>query len=72
MLAEIASGNVDTADVFFLIATILAVAAAVIYALATRPVSTSDTAVRRVNTAVWAPVLVALSIACVAFAWLQL
>jgi Mn2+/Fe2+ NRAMP family transporter len=64
MLAEIASGNFDAADAFFLIATILAVLAAVAYALASRPTPS--------RVLVWAPVLLSLSVACVAFAWLQL
>jgi hypothetical protein len=54
MIAEISSGNVDTADVFFLIALILFVIAAVSYAT------------RRYTP--HAPAIVASGLACVALA----
>ena len=37
ILADIANGNLDTADLFFLFAVFLAVLAAILYALADRP-----------------------------------
>ena len=60
MLSDITHGHVDGADAFFLVAVILAVLAAIFYAS------------RRPDTAPWAPVLQALAIAAVAFAWLLL
>ena len=60
MLADIASGNLDAADVFFLIATIVAVLAAVLYAV------TEPRALR------WAPVALSLAVAGIAFGLLQL
>jgi len=60
LLADIAHGHVDGADAFFLVAVILAVLGAIFYAS------------RRPDTAPWAPVLVALAIASLAFAWLLL
>jgi hypothetical protein len=60
MLADIASGNTDTADVFFLIAVIFAVLSAVFYSS------------RRAEITFWAPVLLALALASSALAWLVL
>jgi hypothetical protein len=60
MIAAIASGNSDTAEIFFLVAMILAVLAAVAYA------------VRRTDVIVWAPVLLSLAVASAALAWLVL
>ena len=60
MLADIASGNTDTADVFFLIAVIFGVLAAVFYAS------------RRTEITFWAPVLLSLAVASSALAWLVL
>lgn len=60
MLADIAHGHVDGADVFFLLATILAVFATLAYAS------------RRTDALPWAPVLLSLAVACAAFAWLLL
>jgi hypothetical protein len=71
MLADIASGNTDTADAFFLIAAILALLAAILYAIGARPVHTTD-GVARTNVGVWAPTLGWLAVACAAFALLQL
>lgn len=56
------TGNVNLADVFFLFATILAVAATIAYAVVPR----SPAAAR------WAPVALSLAVACAAFAWLVL
>jgi len=60
MLADIAHGHVDGADVFFLIATILAVLAGLAYAS------------RRTDALPWAPVLLSFAVACATFAWLLL
>ena len=60
MFADIASGEVDTADIFFLFAVILGVVAAIAYAT------------RRADAVVWAPVLGWLGFACAALAWLVL
>ena len=60
MIADIFSGEVDAADVFFLIATLLAVAAAFLYAA------------RRPDTVVWAPVAGWLGAACAFFGFLLL
>lgn len=60
MLADIASGEVDWADIFFLIAVILAVIAALAYAS------------RRTDALPWAPVLLSLAVACISFGWLLL
>ena len=54
-------GNLNLADAFFLIATILAVLAAILYSLTPpRP------AIR------WAPVALSLAVGCAAFSWLVL
>jgi len=66
------SGNIDTADLFFLLSTILAVVAAVLYAMATRPVVAHGDHVHRNNISVWAPVAGWLALACLAFGWLVL
>jgi len=58
LLAEIASGEVDTADVFFLIAVILAVL--------------SDVATYTTQMARHAGSLLSAAVACAAFAWLVL
>jgi len=71
MLAQIIEGEVDTADVFFLLATILAVLAAILYALGTRVVAHDDHT-HRVSSAVWGPVLGWAAVACFAFAWFVL
>jgi hypothetical protein len=42
MLAEISSGNLDTADVFFLIATILFALAAVVLLMSKRVATATD------------------------------
>jgi len=60
MLADIAHGHVDGADTFFLIAVILAVFAAIAYAS------------RRVDVVPWAPVLLALAVACLGLGWVLL
>jgi hypothetical protein len=60
MLADIASGETDVADAFFLIALILAIIAALAYAS------------RRTDALPWAPVLLSLAFASAAFAWLVL
>ena len=60
MLADITHGHVDGADVFFLIATILAVFAGLAYGS------------RRADALPWAPVLLSFAVACAAFAWLLL
>jgi hypothetical protein len=64
VIADIASGNVDAADIFFVVAVILAVLAALV------------SVPRRTNTAsvllVWAPVLGWLALASTAFALLLL
>jgi len=53
-------GNVNLADVFFLFATILAVLAAIAYAVVSVPAAR------------WAPVLLSLAVGCGMFAWLVL
>jgi hypothetical protein len=60
MLADIAHGHVDGADVFFLIAVILAVVAGLAYAS------------RRADALPWAPVALSFAVACAALAWLLL
>ena len=70
MLADIASGNVDAADVFFLIAVILTAVAALLYAAGNRSVR-GDSA-RVVTSAVWAPVAAWLGVAFAALGWLVL
>lgn len=62
MIADIASGNTATADVFFLIAVILAVIAA---AMSVRPI-------RATEGYVWAPVAAWLSVAFLALGLLVL
>ena len=62
MFAGMVDGKVDTADLFFFFAVILAVVAAVLYMLATRPTPTD----RRVTVAVWAPVAGWLAVASAA------
>lgn len=59
ILSDIFSGEVDWADTFFLIASIFAVIAAVLYATAPRPVS-------------WAPVLLSAAVGCGFFGFLLL
>jgi len=68
IIADIASGNIDTADLFFLLATILATLAAVVYFVGSRP--TADG--RATNVAVWGPVLLSLAVASASLAWLVL
>jgi len=60
MLADISSGNTETADVFFLVALILALVAALLYGS------------RRADAAPWAPVMLCLAVASVSLAWLVL
>lgn len=72
-LAEIASGNADTADVMFLLGAI-AFGLAMLVALArilTRPRATDGT-VRPVALAAWEYVLVPLGLGLVAVGWLVL
>jgi uncharacterized membrane protein YtjA (UPF0391 family) len=58
MFADIASGNASTADVFFLVAVVLFVVGAIAYFV--------------VPTIRFAPVIVAVGLACVSLAWLVL
>jgi hypothetical protein len=60
MLADIATGNTSTADVFFLVALILALLAAILYA------------VRRPDASPFAPVLLSLAVASLSLSWLVL
>lgn len=60
MLAEISSGNADTADVFFLVALILALVAALLYGS------------RRTEAVPWAPVMLSLAVASLSLSWLVL
>jgi predicted neutral ceramidase superfamily lipid hydrolase len=60
MLADILSGELDLADAVFLVAFILAVVAAVFYAVA------------QPHIARWAPVAVALAVAGIAFGLMAL
>jgi len=68
------NGNVDLADVLFLAATILAVVAAILYAMATRPVThtTNDGHVHGTHPSVWAPFAGWLAVACFALGWFVL
>lgn len=65
------SGNLDAADIFFLVGVILAVVAALLYAMAARPVR-DPTDANRVRVGVWAPVALSLALASTALAWLVL
>ena len=60
IIADIASGETDTADLFFLFAVFLAVVAAILYAM-------RDARVVR-----FAPVTLSLAVGCAALAWLVL
>lgn len=60
MYAAIVEGKIDTADVFFLVAVILAVIAAALYAAAEARITR------------WAPVLLSLAVGSVALALLVL
>jgi hypothetical protein len=66
MLADIAHGEVDTADILFLVGVFLAAVAAILYMLATTPQP------RRVAVVVWAPVFGWLAVACLGAGWLVL
>ena len=68
LLADISTGNTDTADVLFLLGGIFAVLAAVLHVVPTR--TTTDG--RAVTTARYAPVLLAAAVALVAFGLLAL
>lgn len=67
MLAEIFSGEVDNADLFFLFATILAVAAGVLYLVADRRVPPD-----RVRVGTLPGALLSFAVACAAFGFLLL
>jgi len=54
-------GNFDLADLFFLIATVLAVLATILYTRWTEP-----------NHTRWAPVSLSAAVACASFGWLVL
>jgi hypothetical protein len=69
MLAEISSGNADTADVFFLIATIFGFLAALLYITAAIP---RHLDARPLHVAVWAPVAGWIGFGFLALAWLVL
>jgi len=60
VLADIAHGHTDGADISFLFALILAVIAGLAYGS------------RRPNAIVWAPVLLAFAVACLALGWILL
>ena len=60
MIADISTGNTGTADVFFLVALILALVAALLYGS------------RRTDAVPWAPVLLSLAVASASLAWLVL
>ena len=60
MLADISSGNTGFADVMFLVAFILGILAALLYAS------------RRADAVPFAPVLLSLAVAAAALAWLVL
>jgi hypothetical protein len=62
--------EVDTADLFFLFATILGALAALLYALGARPVRTDGG--RVVSVGVWAPVCLSLAVACASLALMVL
>ena len=70
------NGNFDLADALFLVATILAVVAAILYALRTKPDAHTtvdhNNHVHAVHVSVWAPVVGWLAVACLAFGWFQL
>lgn len=76
MISAIVEGKADTADLFFLFATILAFIAAVLYALATRPAAHTavdhEGHVHRTHVSVWAPVAGWLAVACFSLAWFVL
>lgn len=57
------NGNPGTAELFFAIATILAVVAALLYAVGSKPRPTG------VSVIVWAPVVLSLALASLALAW---
>jgi hypothetical protein len=69
MLAETVSGKIDTADIFFLVAMILALLAAILYAMGTRPVVVHEGHAHRTNVSIWAPVAGWLAVASAALAW---
>jgi hypothetical protein len=60
MIADIASGEVDTADLFFLFAILLGVLAAILYAVLEARITR------------WAPVALSLAVTCVAVGFLVL
>ena len=67
-MIAIDNANPDTAEIFFAVALFLAAIAAILYAVGTRAVRTTDDA-RTVNVAVWAPVLLSLAVASIGLAW---
>jgi hypothetical protein len=60
MLADISTGNTGTADVFFLVALILALVAALLYGS------------RRADAVPWGPVMLCLAVASLSLSWLVL
>ena len=66
LLADIAHGETDTADWFFLLAAIFAVVAAVFYAVAQQQRPNSPDWIR------WAPVMLSLAVGCAAAGFLVL
>jgi hypothetical protein len=60
MLADISTGNTGTADVFFLVALILALVAALLYGS------------RHATAVPWAPVMLSLAVASLSLSWLVL
>ena len=65
MVADIASGNLDAADIFFLIATILCVLGALLMIPRTAPDSAP-------GARAWAGTIAWIGVACIAFAFLLL
>lgn len=68
MIATIVTGQGDTADVFFLIAVILAAVATLLYAVAAKRTHTE----RSVDVVRWAPVAGWAAVVSLAVAWLVL
>ena len=67
MIADIASGNTDAADVLFLIASIVAVVAAILYVLAPTRTDTATVAHRT-----YAFPALCVAVALLAFGWVLL
>jgi hypothetical protein len=66
------NGNYNWADLFLIVATALALLAAVGYLTPVRTTTTTDTGHVHRGLAHWAAGLLALAVACAAFAWFLL